>query len=181
MPKGPRQYAYKCICAKENNYFVDLGFEDYNKYERDKLGFKNAPLSCKHVIRVFSSDPFRLDRNKNPFPPDYIVTDRPLASHYLKSRVKIISRPRFDIDGRPLVGQRKITRKEVKPKFEEVEMAEVLMAERTGIRVHRKKWTDDLFTELDERQVYRPDLAAAGKQKLSEPEPLEGRPMEEEA
>lgn len=162
-----KKYSYKCICNKPRNPWVDLGFMGYNKREIATYNIPNAPQMVKHVRRVFSSydteGRIRLDRRNRPHPPDYIITDKPIASHYLQRTERIINRTVFDKDGAVISGRRRNVPKVIEPKFEEVEWTEVLMIQNIdGVNVYELPWTDDLFTELSKNFVYRPDLIKAG-------------------
>ena len=160
-------YAYKCICNKNHNPWVDLGFSGYNKRGIETYKIRGAPQMVKHVKRVFSSydieGRLKVDKRDRVIPPDYIITEKPIASHYLKRTERVINRPIPDTDGRPILGKRRNTPKVVEPKFEQVDMTEIAMVQnRDGVNVYELPWTDDLFTELAKGAVYRPDLIRAG-------------------
>jgi len=109
-----------------------------------------APL-CVHVKRVYPTDGYK--------PPDYIVTNQPIARQYTEEVVKAVSRPDFEHPG----ARKRIMREKVsKVKFRLLDSDEI--GDRIKEVAHDFPWADALFTEMTQDVTLSPEMARMAAQ-----------------
>ncbi len=162
---------YRCVHQVDMAYFAPWG-KGGNHSEGDR---EDTPLLVRHWIRVMPSRGYNA-RGK-PFPPDYIVTEQPLARHFCEQTVKKVSRIAFDpMTGRRLP-QRAYRKKVTKIKFELVDKDDLT---RDIIEdAIKKQWAPEMFQDvpLKVELPIDPELEKMLKIMGPDEEPLEGEEM----
>lgn len=162
------KFYYECVLQVDMTYMAPWG-KGGSHAEKDD---EDAPMLVRHSLRVCPS------RGQNargvPFPPDYIVTDKPLAKHFTDQIVKKVSRPAFDpYTGRKLP-QRAYRKKITKIKFVLVPPDELMQS--IIDNAIKKAWTPEMFQEVSTKVDLPIDPELARNLALMGPdeEPTEG-------
>ena len=134
----PKRFYYECIFICDLGHWApDQRTERWIRRGRSLI----QPMKVLHSIRVSPSRGY--NARGEEFPPDYIVTDRPLARNYTEEITKKVSRPKFDNRGSR--DGREMREKIGKVKFRLLDADEVMESVRRN--AYDLDWVDNLFED----------------------------------
>ena len=169
-----KRYYYECVFPDKDGCEVGYWAPDQRRERWPRKGrLSQQPMRVLHTLRLKASDPDRLDRNGNPRPGDYLVSDKPIGRAYTEETIKNVSRPEIDLKTGVVYKTRVMRTKICRQKFRLLEDFEV---DRSVIETaYDMDWREDLYND-GQKDVLLPKEAKQAAVESQIPEPTEGAP-----